>query len=447
MGAIEQLRLKVIIHDAREEVLKAEMESQYARLSDLQETYLVSQNENSKLLQEHGSLVKAFSCSNVKNNMLEEKNDVILGETLALDIRSLIFKSFGAEKALEVKYFDEEMDHLQGVIGGLEKGIRSMVEMLEVVQMEKLKMEESVELMKNELNREKIENDQLNAKVGTVIGLLCLKEVELLEAGQMFKDTENENVKLEKKCKGLIMEADGANVIRELTKLREEVEERKSVEDEVLSEIQEKGNEVSQWETRASTYYEDLQISNICVVLFEEKVHEYAEACESFEGEFFSKDAEIEQLKERLIFLEGENEGMLIIKSIKRKQFTKQPSEDKSLEDELDSPRSPTIPTLEGILTKEMLENDTTTVASEREPTNENPILQKHVNRKLFSVTEKSGRTAFDNMEDVEDINDDTSNDRSNNNVEMDDKEENINEEEDKLNIIFIVIQYFMIFR
>ncbi|KAF6149630.1 hypothetical protein GIB67_011239 [Kingdonia uniflora] len=296
--------------------------------------------------------------------MLEEKNDVILGETLALDICSLIFKSFGAEKALEVKYFDEEMDHLQGVIGVLEKGIRSMVEMLEV-----------------------------------------------------------------------------------LTKLREEVEERKSIEDEVLSEIQEKGNEVNQWETRASILYEDLQISNICVVLFEEKVHEYAEACESFEGEKTSKDAEIEQLKEMLIFLKGENEGMLIIKSIKRKQFTKQPSEDKSLEDELDSPRSPTIPTLEDILTKEMLENDTTTVASEREPTNESPILQKHVNRKLFSVIEKSDRTAFDNMEDAEDINDDTSNDRSNNNVKMDDKEENISEEEDKLNIIFIVIQYFMIFR
>ncbi|KAF6150509.1 hypothetical protein GIB67_030310 [Kingdonia uniflora] len=135
------------------------------------------------------------------------------------------------------------------------------------------------------------------------------------------------------------------------------------------------------------------------------------------------------------------------VKSIKRKQFTKQQSEDKSLEDEPDSPRSPTIPTLEGILTKKMLENDTTTVASEREPTNENPILQKYVNRELFSVTEKSGTTVFDNMEDAKDINDDTSNDRSNNNVEMDDKEENISEEEDKLNIIFIVIQYFMIFR
>ncbi|KAF6138080.1 hypothetical protein GIB67_033494 [Kingdonia uniflora] len=343
MGATEQLRLEVIAHDAREEVLETEMESQYTRLSDLQETYLVSQNENSKLLQEHRLLVKAFSCSNVKSNMLEEQNDVILEETMALDICSLIFMSFGAEKALEVKYFDEEMDHLQGVIGGLEKGIRSMGEMLEVVQMEKLKMEESVEHMKNELNREKIENDQLNAKVGTVIGLLCLKEMELLEAGQMFKDTENENVKLEKNVKGLIMEADGANVIREvlqkknvklsedntrhnmeiaclresnekfelqLAKLREKVEEQKDVEDKVLSEIQEKGNEVNLWETRASTLYEELQISNICAVLFKEKVHEYVEACESFEGEKTSKDAEIEQLKERLVFLEGENEGM-----------------------------------------------------------------------------------------------------------------------------------------
>ncbi|KAF6138200.1 hypothetical protein GIB67_011040 [Kingdonia uniflora] len=88
-------------------------------------------------------------------------------------------------------------------------------------------------------------------------------------------------------------------------------------------------------------------------------------------------------------------------KSKKRKQLTKQPSED-----------------------KEMLANDTTTIASEREPTNENPILQKHVNRKLFSVTEKSGTTVFDSMEDVEDINDDTSSDGSNNNVENNDKEE-----------------------
>ncbi|KAF6150075.1 hypothetical protein GIB67_002857 [Kingdonia uniflora] len=67
----------------------------------------------------------------------------------------------------------------------------------------------------------------------------------------------------------------------------------------------------------------------------------------------------------------------------------------------------------------------------EREPTNENPILQKHVNRKLFSITGKSGATTFDSMEDVEDINDDTSNDRSNNNVENDDNEESISEDED----------------
>ncbi|KAF6136645.1 hypothetical protein GIB67_016101 [Kingdonia uniflora] len=76
-----------------------------------------------------------------------------------------------------------------------------------------------------------------------------------------------------------------------------------------------------------------------------------------------------------------------------------------------------------------MFENDTTTVASEREPTNENHILQNRVNHKLFNVDEKFGTIVFHNMEDVEDINDDTASDGSNNNVKNDDKEENISED------------------
>ncbi|KAF6141620.1 hypothetical protein GIB67_001172 [Kingdonia uniflora] len=314
-------------------------------------------------------------------------------------------------------------------------------------------------------------------------------------------------------------------------------------------------------------------------VLFKEKVHEYAEACESFEGKKTSRDVEIEQLKERLVFLEGENEEMkstlaayfpavnclkdnilsleehvlshievkeddenekneqncqesckkqtlngpdaildlqelqAIVKvsdnssydhvfgqraltryklkldiqdgggfikiimfdsqfqmilpnkvtqtkdmmgkdsgnskvtyylekillwqkrvfqiriddvSIRKPDGTyrvynvstlleekKDKPEENSLEDELNSPKSSTMPVLEDVPTKEILKNDTTTAVSEIEPTNENPILQKHVNRELFSITEKSGTTALDNIEDVKDINDDTSSDGS----------------------------------
>ncbi|KAF6172524.1 hypothetical protein GIB67_007037 [Kingdonia uniflora] len=104
-------------------------------------------------------------------------------------------------------------------------------------------------------------------------------------------------------------------------------------------------------------------------------------------------------------------------KSKKRKQLTKQPFEDKSIEDELDSPRSPTMLALENASTKEMLENDITTVASERKYTNEKPIVQKRVNRKLFNVAEKFGTTEFHSMEDDEDINDDATSDGFYNNV------------------------------
>ncbi|KAF6142456.1 hypothetical protein GIB67_039420 [Kingdonia uniflora] len=190
--------------------------------------------------------IKDMKCSLLKTE--DQKQQLLVFEKSVLIVFLEQLKSEAIELELERNIFDQELKmknqkilmlqnekhELMGAIEQLrlkvivhdareevlkaemESQYARLSDLQETYLMEKFKLEESVEHMKNELNREKIENDQLNAKVGTIIGLLCLKEVELLEAGQMFKDTKNENVKLEKKCKGLIMEVDGANVIREV---------------------------------------------------------------------------------------------------------------------------------------------------------------------------------------------------------------------------------------
>ncbi|KAI3827745.1 hypothetical protein L1987_01828 [Smallanthus sonchifolius] len=100
------------------------------------------------------------------------------------------------------------------------------------------------------------------------------------------------------------------NLGLELNMFDEEIEERENIQENLTSELQERENELQLWDTEATKFIFDLQISNTREILFESKVHELAQVWESLEAETASKDREIEEMKQKESVMEREIEGL-----------------------------------------------------------------------------------------------------------------------------------------
>ncbi|CAL5347601.1 unnamed protein product [Camellia sinensis] len=100
------------------------------------------------------------------------------------------------------------------------------------------------------------------------------------------------------------------NLDSELGILREDVEVHRIREENLTSKLPEIGNDFEMWEVEATTLHFDLQISDIREVLFENKFNELTGVCETVENENASKTVEIEQMKERVSFMETEIGGL-----------------------------------------------------------------------------------------------------------------------------------------
>ncbi|KAI3727318.1 hypothetical protein L1987_67131 [Smallanthus sonchifolius] len=100
------------------------------------------------------------------------------------------------------------------------------------------------------------------------------------------------------------------NIGLQINMLDEEIEERENIQKNLTSELQERENELQLWDTEATKFIFDLQISNTREILFESKVHELAQAWESLEAETASKDREIEEMKQKESVMEREIEGL-----------------------------------------------------------------------------------------------------------------------------------------
>ncbi|KAF8388096.1 hypothetical protein HHK36_026762 [Tetracentron sinense] len=338
-----QLKLEMREGDHRTEVVKADLESLREKLADLQGAYLVLQTENSKVLEENKYWMKEFSALKEEKCTLEEEISVILSETIALSNLSLIYESFGAEKVVELKGLGKDLDCLLGVNSVLQKEVRMTAGKLETSETDNFYLKESVEKLALELNTIRDDNDELNSQIAIGKNLLSQKEMELSEAEQKLNGMQLEKTELHRNVEGLKKEHDGTKLIRdelqkqilklsednahqnmevrcfreanmrlesELGKLCDEIEERRTREENLSSQLQERRNEVELWEAEAATFYGDLQFSNIHEALFEKKVHELIGVCESLEDEYASQTVEIEQLKERVSVLEGENGGL-----------------------------------------------------------------------------------------------------------------------------------------
>lgn len=282
----EGLKNKIVDGEHREDLLNIELKNVHGQLLDLQVAYQNLQEENCKLLDEQRSFMKSISNLGEEKRNLEDENCTIFSETVSLSTLSLIFRDIISEKVLEVIQLNQNLDKLYHVNNGLDEKVKTMEgKLVELSLMfdEKRELHKMVEDLKSKCD-----------------------EAELIRADQekqiikLSGDYDQQSMELE--C---IREAN-RELEADLEKLNGEILEAKSREESLNSELQKERYEVQRWESQAAVLFGELQISTVQQALFEGKVYELIEACESLEG----KSVEIDQLKERVTTLECENEEL-----------------------------------------------------------------------------------------------------------------------------------------
>lgn len=334
-----QLRMEMGKSGQREDVLKEELEILCVKLRNLEVAYGALQDENLLLLEEKKALLQRFSNVNKEKHVLEEENSFILHETVALSNLSVVFESFAIEKSVELESLAEKISSLHMVNNDLKTEVGMLWKKMEMKEAENQHLGESVENLGRELNEAKDLSDLFYNQISIGEDFLRQKATELSEAEQKLKAIENMNDELCRTVEELKMECEESRSIREnierqvlevledckiqkkeIASLREEneilesevetlhkeIEEHRIREENLSSELQEQRDEFQLWEAEAATFYFDLQISSIHEVLLENKVQELAGVCEILEDETAAKSLEMEQMKERVSFLESE---------------------------------------------------------------------------------------------------------------------------------------------
>ncbi|KAJ0752487.1 putative protein Networked (NET), actin-binding (NAB) [Helianthus annuus] len=166
----------------------------------------------------------------------------------------------------------------------------------------------NIKQLKHSLLKE--EDDKQRITIENTVISTVLRESELHNEALMneYETMKNDFLKVKKENRDLIEV--NASLGLELVMLDEDIEQRKTVQENLTSELRERENELELWNAEATKCVFDLQVSNTRDVVFERKVHELAEVCESLEGENAAKDREIEELKRKASDMEREIEGL-----------------------------------------------------------------------------------------------------------------------------------------
>jgi chromosome segregation ATPase len=283
-GINEEMKLKLIEGDHKEEALKAELNNLHVQLSDLQGAFQNLQEENCKVLDDQRSFMKSFSDLQMEKCELEEENFCILVETVSQSTLSLIFRDIICEKSVEIKSLGVSLDKLCHDNNGLNEKVKTLEKELDNLEDEKRELHKMVEDLKCKYDEVEVIRSDQEMQIIKLLG----------DYDQKIKEAENireVNQKLES----------------EIRKLHEEFQEVKDRKENLSHELVKERNEVELQESQAVALFGELQISAVREALFEGKLRELLKICESLEDGNCSKDMEIDQLKERVSTLEGGN--------------------------------------------------------------------------------------------------------------------------------------------
>lgn len=306
LEANEQLTQVVSAGHLREDRLRAELDALGRKLLDLHQSREKLQAEVVILLEENQTLGKVVSDLKGRIDSLEEENSSVLVEAISLSCLSLLFRQLGAERTVDLKACSGSLDSLRRAQNALEEKMAELVRRTEELEGENGVLKDSAIML--EAVRER-----LNQQIETGQGILVQKDLELTEALQKVKVSEDANSKLctdldairvklgdslalreelEKEiCKLMdasaqkdeeMAHAQQANqmLTTELQDLRDELVELRAAKEQLSAEM---AQEMRFCEEEASRLWDDAHISAVYVQIIEEKVLELMGECESLE--------------------------------------------------------------------------------------------------------------------------------------------------------------------
>ncbi|XP_010440394.1 PREDICTED: protein NETWORKED 1B-like isoform X1 [Camelina sativa] len=333
------LKSKLIKREQQEQELRAELQTEHLKFESLHKSYMVLQQDYSSTLNDNKSLLLKFS--ELKDGMcvVEEDNDAILQEAVALSNMCEVYKSFGSGMAVEVESFVEAMRRLQEISTGLRHKVETLEERLKGKEEESQGLKEMLEMLHEGIEEDNFLNGLLDHQVYSVDKILERREMEILEAEHVLKATHTANEELHREVEELRKDCEKSRQMRgnlerqiselsdvtgkqeeEITKLNtmnenlesevdflhEEIQ-RQQVREEYLSfELQEKSNEIELWDAEATSFYFDFHISAVRELILENKVNELTGVCKNLNDEVVTKTTKINQMKETIGFLESQ---------------------------------------------------------------------------------------------------------------------------------------------
>lgn len=357
----KQLR-SVTMGNHHAKVLDAEVQNLTITQAGMQSSYLESMEEYSQTFEGNRSLSKSFSYMVQNIDKVNGEDNAVIKDSLTCGNLSTVFSSLRTKNAGELKLLSENISKLFEVNCELVNEVSTLREELGMHEIEKLFMADLLEKLETDLSDLKNLNCRLKLELLSANDYLSEGEEELFDAEMKLVVVENLNSELRKAVDRLKKEYKESESIREnmeiliqkmtednskqnknlqemlelkgsleseLAMLSEEIKERRTREQYLNSELQEKQNEFELWDAEAATFCFDLQLSAIRELLFEDKVHELCGVCGSLQDENALKTKEIELLKEKVSFQSGE------IRGLKSQLFPYSPVD--SLKEEVDS--------------------------------------------------------------------------------------------------------------
>jgi chromosome segregation ATPase len=330
----EQLSQELQKSSEREEVLKTEVAFVQEKLYYLRESYQTSQDEISNLTQKNESTCKEFQSLSKRCKSLEEENGNFLAECMMLEHWCLFFKGHSNEIASALVSLTDEMALLSLVKGDLDLKVYEMNKGLVVLESENNHLNEYLiyllEILRTrlvlsefDLNTNNNISQELAIELENCMAQLMQKDDELLEAEEKVQFLQEKNRELCGVVGSLQVAIEGAKVVkRELEKkITGLTEQCATKDDEILHLHQANGtlqSEVEQYENEVAVLMGAAITSSISAAVYEEKALKLMMEGKASEisavalkevlmGEMHSRDAHIEELRKKLIYIQGEH--------------------------------------------------------------------------------------------------------------------------------------------
>ncbi|XP_049349026.1 protein NETWORKED 1D-like isoform X5 [Solanum verrucosum] len=279
----------------------------------------------------------------IQMNVLVTLLEQIKLEVEALDAEKTIIIQESNFKSEQLLALQSEAAALKEVGEELKLKIMETSHRGELLEIENCNLAKALQLAEDELKTVKSMTDQLNLQVNVGKDLLSEKDTELQGMEQKLYLTETEKAVLHQILKNLSRELIGSKIIMEdqekkilklcadsnqlrtenmhlfeasqllqegLQQSGGELEKLKMQEEALHSELQKQLNEIKTWKLEMDVLLGELQVSMFYHILYEQKIHELAEACQSFDVQITSKDKDIKLLKEKVSTLGTENEDL-----------------------------------------------------------------------------------------------------------------------------------------